>query len=239
MVIARGERDPGQQQAAAGGGQPAGQLNGGAQVAERQAQQRLQLIGPRQQHRPGPGQDQPRRLDRGQRIADLPAGGPDPGPVEQRQELEGGPPPLRYRERLLGELLGGVEVAPLQREAGQRAQVIHGEKMLAESQPPRIRISGSGGIGGLSQVAGLEPCQRLRTGHQHQLDRFGELGHRQGRGCLALNCLEVFQPRIDTHEDHRDGGVPVVGELRPLLDGPRGEAFSHGLIRLAGQRVVQ
>ena len=88
VVVAGGERDPGQQQAAAGGGQPAGQLGRGAQVAERQAQQRLQLIGPRQQHRPGPGQDRARRLDGGQRVADLPAGGPDPGPVQQRQELE-------------------------------------------------------------------------------------------------------------------------------------------------------
>ena len=67
---------------------------GGTQVAERQAQQRLQLIGPRQQHRPGPGQDQPRRLDRRLRLADLPAGGPDPGPFQQRQETQRPPPPL-------------------------------------------------------------------------------------------------------------------------------------------------
>jgi hypothetical protein len=37
------------------------------------------------------------------------------------------------------------------------------------------------------------------------------------------------------HKDQRDGGNPVVGELRPFLDGPRGEAFGQGLIRLAGQ----
>ena len=132
---------------------------------------------------------------RGQRLADLPAGGPDPGPVEQRQELEDGPPPLRYRQRLLGEPLGGVEVPPLQREAGQHAQVIHGEEMLVESQPPGLRIGGPGGVGGLGQAAGLEPGQRPRTGHQHQPGRFGELGHRQGRGGLALNRLEVFQAR--------------------------------------------
>ena len=120
-----------------------------------------------------------RRFDRRQRIADLPAGGPDLRPFEQRQELKDGPPPLRYRQRLLDELLGGVEVAPLEREPGQRAQVLDGEKVLAESPPPRLRISGCGGIGGLRQAAGLEPGQRPRTAHMHQLDWFGDRGHRQ------------------------------------------------------------
>ena len=80
VVIVGGKRDPGQEQATAGGGQPVRQPGGRAQVAERQPQQRLHLIGPRQQHRRGPGQDEARRLDAGQRLADLPAGRPDPRP---------------------------------------------------------------------------------------------------------------------------------------------------------------
>jgi hypothetical protein len=87
------KRDPGQQRAAAGGGQPAGQLGRGTQVAEGEAQQRLLLIGPGQQRWGGPGQDMARGLDRGQRVA----GGPDPCPVEQRQELEERPALFGYR----------------------------------------------------------------------------------------------------------------------------------------------
>jgi hypothetical protein len=52
-------------------------------------------------------------------------------------------------------VLGGVGVAPLQREAGQRAQVIYGEEMPVESQPPGGGIGGSGNTGSLAQPAGL------------------------------------------------------------------------------------
>ena len=57
VVVACGERDPGQQQAAPGRGQAAGQLGRGAQVAEREAQQGLQLIGPGQLRGRRSGQD--------------------------------------------------------------------------------------------------------------------------------------------------------------------------------------
>ncbi len=49
-VIVRGERDPGQQQTAPGGGQPGRQPVRRAQVAERKAQLCLQLVGSRQEH---------------------------------------------------------------------------------------------------------------------------------------------------------------------------------------------
>ncbi len=62
MTVSR-KPDPGQQQAAAGGRQPAGQLGRGTQVAEGQTQQRLLLIGPGQQRWDGPGQDMARGLD--------------------------------------------------------------------------------------------------------------------------------------------------------------------------------
>jgi len=65
-----------------GGGDTGGQLGGGVQIAERQAQQRLQLISLGQQHRSGPGQDLPRGLDTGQCVACLPPGCPDLSPVE-------------------------------------------------------------------------------------------------------------------------------------------------------------
>jgi len=55
-VIAGGQRDPGQQQAATGGGQPVGQPGRRARVAARQADERLELIGPGSQRRPGSGQ---------------------------------------------------------------------------------------------------------------------------------------------------------------------------------------
>jgi hypothetical protein len=57
------------------------------------------------------------------------------GLVMRRQELEEGRAPLGYREHLLGVLLGCVEVPPLQRQAGQRAQMVDGEEMPA--QPSR------------------------------------------------------------------------------------------------------
>ena len=174
VVIAGRQGDPGQHQFTADAGKPAGQLRRGAQVAERQAHKRLQLIGPGQQRRACLGQGQARRVDTGQRLAELPAGGPDPGLVQQREELNERPPRRRQVQHLLGKVLGGVEVTPLQREAGQRAQVIHGEEMLAESQPLGGGIGGSGSIGRLAQAAGLQPYQRDGTRYQHQLDRFGE-----------------------------------------------------------------
>jgi len=47
VVVAGGECDLGQQEAARGGGQLAGQVGGGAQVAQGQAEQPFQLIGAR------------------------------------------------------------------------------------------------------------------------------------------------------------------------------------------------
>ena len=107
-------------------------------------------------------------------------------------------------------MLGGVEVAALQRQAGQRTQVVHGEEMLAESQPPGLGFGGPGGVGGLGQVPGLQPGQRLRAGYQHLLDRLGELGRRQRRRGLTLDRLVVFQPGADALEDQRGGGDPFV-----------------------------
>ena len=57
-------------------------------------------------------------------------------------------------------MLGGVGVVPLQREAGQRAQVIYGEEMPVESQPPGGGIGGSGSIGGLAQ---RPDCSRINA----------------------------------------------------------------------------
>ncbi len=91
-----GERDPGQQQVAPGRGQAAGQLGRGAQVAERKTQQYLQLVGPGQLRGRRSGQDGAGRLDGGQRRTDLPAGGPDLGPVEQGEVFKVGPVTLRY-----------------------------------------------------------------------------------------------------------------------------------------------
>ena len=45
-----------------------------------------------------------------------------------------------------------------------------------------------------------------------------EPGRRQGRGGLTLNGREVFQPRMHMHEDHRDGGDPLVGQPRAAAD---------------------
>ena len=97
MVVVRGERDPGQQQAAPGRGQAAGQPGRGPQVAERKTQECLQLIGADQVRGRRSGQDGAGRLDGGQRLADLPAGGPDLGPVEQGEVLKVGPVMLGYR----------------------------------------------------------------------------------------------------------------------------------------------
>src|SRR5690349_11033005 len=89
---------------------------------------------------PAPGQDQPGGVDGGQRVAALPAGGPDRGPVQQDQELEDGTASLRDRQHLLGELLGGIQVTLFQREAGQRAPVIHGKEMPVEAQSPGLDL---------------------------------------------------------------------------------------------------
>jgi hypothetical protein len=103
----------------------------------------------------------PSSLDRATaslRLIDLPAGGPDRRPIEQHLEFEGRPAPLGYRERPLGEPLRSVDVAALQREAGQCTQAIHDEDVLTESQPGSVHLGRRGGIGSLSEVAGLEPC---------------------------------------------------------------------------------
>ena len=217
-----------------------GQLRGGARIAKRQAQQRLLLVGPGEQRRTGcRGQDLACGPDGRQRVADLPAGRPDLRPVEQRQEFEERPALLGYREHSFGETLRGVEVAAFQREAGQRAQMVDGEEVLAESQPLRIGVSGPGHIGRLGQVSGLEPGQRARTRHHHEPDRFGYVGGRQSRGCLALGRREVAQAGIHADEDQRDGGVPFVGELRPVLRCPCGQGLLHGLFQLAGHPVAE
>jgi hypothetical protein len=106
--VVRGERDPGQQQASPGFGQAARQLSRGAQVTERKAQQCLQLVSSGEERGRRSGQDTPRRLDGGQRIADLPAGSLDLGPVKQGKVLEGGTPMLGYRQRPLGEAFCSV-----------------------------------------------------------------------------------------------------------------------------------
>ena len=54
---------------------------------------------------------------------------PSPAPTRARRR----PARAGYRQRLRGELLGGVQVTPLQREPSQRPQVIHGEKVLADA----------------------------------------------------------------------------------------------------------
>ena len=95
--------------------------------------------------------------------------------------------------------------------------------MLPESQPPGVGIGGPGGIGGLDQLAALEPGQRQRTGHHDQRHRLRRLRHRQSRGCLARHRLQVLGVGIDTQQDQRDSGVPLVAKPRLLLDGPRGQ----------------
>ena len=63
----------------------------------------------------------------------LPTGGPDRGPVEQGEELEDRAASLGNGEVLLGEVLGGVEVAAFQGQAGQDPEVVHGEEVPFES----------------------------------------------------------------------------------------------------------
>ena len=111
--------------------------------------------------------------------------------------------------------------------------------MLVKSQPPGVGFGGHGGTGGFSEAAGLEPGHCLSAGYQHQPGRFAELGHRQRRGCLTVHSLEVFQARIDTQQDQRDSSVPIVGELRPLLNSARREGRAHGLVELADQPVLK
>jgi hypothetical protein len=89
-------------------------------------------------------------------------------------------------------MLRGVEVAALQGEAGERAQVVDGEVVLAEPEPLGVGIGAPGRIDGLSQVTGLEPGQCLPTRHHHQLDRFGDQGRRQSRRRLARDRPEVL-----------------------------------------------
>ena len=88
LVVAGGEGDPGAQQGAVGGGQGGDQLRGVAQVAKRQAQQCFGFVGTGQQRRSGPGKGVAGGADGGQGFTVLPAGGPDRGPVEQREVFE-------------------------------------------------------------------------------------------------------------------------------------------------------
>ena len=57
------------------------------------------------------------------------------------------------------------DFAAVEREAGQRAQMVDGEKVLAESQPLRTGVRGPGRIGGRRQVAELVAGQRAGTRH--------------------------------------------------------------------------
>ena len=99
----------------------------------------------------------------------LAAGGPDRGPVEQGKELEDGAAVLGNGEVLLGEVLGGVEVAAFQGQPGQRAQVVHGEQMLFEPQPLGRCCGGAGGGVGFGEAAGLKPGPCLHAGDQDRL----------------------------------------------------------------------
>jgi hypothetical protein len=158
VVVARGERDPVQQQAAARrtARSPA---RGGTQVAERQAQQRLQLIGPRQHHRPGPGQDQPRRLDTRQRLADPARGRPRSRPVPAAPGTQR-PAPLRYRQRACS---ASCSAAPGSRRSSaspasaRRCSMAKRAGRIPAAAPPHQRHRPFGGV---SQVAGLEPGSR-------------------------------------------------------------------------------
>ncbi len=122
----------------------------GTQVAERQTQQRLQLIGPASSTDPVPA-----RTSRAvSTVACASRTWPPAAQILARSSSARNSKtgrPLRYRQRLPGELLGGTGLAPLQREASQRAQVLDGKKVLAESRPPRLRISGTGGISPVSR----------------------------------------------------------------------------------------
>jgi hypothetical protein len=65
------------------------------------------------------------------------------------------------------------------------------------------------------------------------------VGRLKSRLRLALNCLEIFQPGIGAQEDQRYGSPPLVGQLRPLLEGTDGAGFGGRFGHPAGQHVVQ
>ena len=111
--------------------------------------------------------------------------------------------------------------------------------MLAEPQPPGVGIRGPGGVSGLGQAAGPEPRERLRPAHHHQLDWLGERGQRDGRGRLAVDRVEVFQPRVGPQQDHRHPDIPLILAQGPLLDAPRGEGLAHCLVHLTGDHAVR
>ena len=178
VVVAAASAHPGQQRAAAGGRQPAGQLGGERRSPSDRRSDASSSSARASSSGPAAARTM-RCLDGGQRFAGLPAGSPDPGPVQQRQELEDGPPLFRYRQRLLGELFRGVEVPPFQALCRRARAGCPRRKSAGRTQPPGIRMSGPGGISGLGQAAGLQPGQRPRTGHQHQPGRFSELGRGQ------------------------------------------------------------
>ena len=102
--------------------------------------------------------------DGGQGVADLPAGGPDRGPLQQHEKLEGGPPLLGYPERSLTELFGLVQVTPLQGKPGQCAQLVDREEMPVEAKALRLRPGLLGRLGGLAQVAGLKQASACAPG---------------------------------------------------------------------------
>ena len=64
---------------------------------------------------------------------------------------------LGGRQRLLGHPLRGDEIAPLQREACEYPQVIHGEEMPLETEPVRRGLGGLSGLGGFGKAPGLPP----------------------------------------------------------------------------------
>ena len=124
--------------------------------------------------------------------------------VQQRQELEERPALFGDREHLLGEMLRGIEVPALQREAGQRAQMVDGEEMLAESQPLRIGIGGPGRSAASARWPGSNQASARAPGTSTSLTEFGDVWCRQSRGCLALGRREVVQAGIHADEDQRD-----------------------------------
>ena len=112
--------------------------------------------------------------DRGQRVADLPAGGQDRGPVQQRRELRQRPPPRGDRQRLLGELgqhpigrIGGqCGVDHAENRAPGRAGYRSLPGPAAGSGPVRPAVRrGSGGprAGGLRSTRTIRPPSGAAT----------------------------------------------------------------------------
>ena len=122
---------------------------------------------------------------------------------------------VRHEEHLLGKVLGGAGVAPLQREAGQRAQVIYAEEMPVESQPP------GGGIGGSGSIGGLEDCEitvgrgttTVRAELPDQAALLGFLHRIAGLGLEVGTCTRWTRRQNDDRAQPADPAV-VFGNDR-------------------------